>query len=52
MQFNPRTGPRFHEEAGKGSAPRPSDHDKFKANWDAIFGKKEEKPNEKEKTTT
>ena len=28
-------------EAGKGSAQRPFDKEKFEDNWDRIFGKKE-----------
>lgn len=31
----------IHHEAGKGSAPRQqADHEKYKQNWDVIFGKK------------
>lgn len=35
---------------GKGSVPRPFDvpHDKFKDNWDAIFGKKKDEPKQEE----
>lgn len=37
-------------EAGKGSAPRPiPDPQKFRDNWDAIFGKGKEKPKEEQK---
>ena len=32
---------RYHHEAGKGSIPRAVDHDKYKTNYDRIFGKKE-----------
>ena len=33
-------------DGGKGSAPRPiPDPQKFRDNWDAIFGRKPEKPN-------
>lgn len=28
-------------EAGKGSKQRPTDQQKFRDNWDSIFGKKE-----------
>lgn len=27
------------QEAGKGSAPRPTDMDEFRKNWERIFGK-------------
>lgn len=31
----------IYHEAGKGSAPRQNaDYEKYKQNWDAIFGKK------------
>jgi hypothetical protein len=29
---------------GKGSSRRPTDEDKYKDNWDAIFGKKKQEP--------
>jgi hypothetical protein len=32
---------RYHHEAGKGSIPRAVDHDKYKTNYDRIFGRKE-----------
>lgn len=32
---------------GKGSARRKEDTDKIRENWDAIFGKKDKKPEEK-----
>lgn len=31
---------------GKGSTPRPVDRKKFESNWDAIFGKKDNKVDE------
>ena len=34
----------YHHDAGKGSIYRPSDREKFYANWDRIFAK--EKTNE------
>lgn len=35
---------------GKGSAPRPIPNpDKFRDNWDQIFGKKKEEPKKEEK---
>lgn len=37
-------------DGGKGSAPRPiPDPQKFRDNWDAIFGKGKEKPKEDNK---
>ena len=38
-----------HGDGGKGSSPRPiPDPQKFRDNWDAIFGRKPEKPKEEE----
>lgn len=35
-------------DGGKGSKQRPTDHDAYSKNWDAIFGKKkEEQPDQK-----
>lgn len=42
-------------EAGKGDKRRPTDEQKFRENFDLIFGKKDEKPTEKpsdDKNTT
>lgn len=37
-------------DGGKGSAPRPiPDPQKFRDNWDKIFGKGKEKPKEEQK---
>ena len=37
-------------DGGKGSAPRPiPDPQKFRDNWDEIFGRKTEKPEEDKK---
>lgn len=36
--------------SGKGSAPRPiPDRESYERNWDAIFGKKQERPKQPEK---
>jgi len=34
-------------DGGKGSAPRPVDQKKYNDNWDLIFGKKKQEPNDK-----
>ena len=33
---------------GKGSRQRPTDNEKFSANWERIFGMKEKKPEKSE----
>lgn len=38
----------YHHEAGKGSVPRPINHELYKTNYDRIFGPKEPR-NENEK---
>ncbi len=39
-----------NKPGGKGSAPRPiPDPQKFRDNWDQIFGKGKEKPKEEQK---
>jgi len=35
----------YHHEAGKGARPRPVDHEKYKTNYDRIFGNKKEQQN-------
>ena len=37
-------------EAGKGDKRRPTDEQKFRENFDRIFGKKNEKPTETPRT--
>jgi len=37
-----------HGDGGKQSAPRDVDKKKYETNWDLIWGKKEEKKDEKE----
>ena len=37
----------FTNPAGKGAQPRPfSDYEQYKSNWDLIFGKKKDQPQE------
>ena len=36
-------------DGGKGSTPRPVDQKKYNDNWDLIFGKKKQEPNDKPK---
>jgi hypothetical protein len=31
----------YHHDAGKGSIPRPTNHEQYKSNYDLIFGKKD-----------
>lgn len=33
----------FHHEAGKGSVPRPTNHEQYKSNYELIWGKKDKK---------
>jgi len=40
----------YHHDAGKGSVPRPSNHEQYKNNYDRIFGRKE-LDHEKEKAS-
>jgi len=35
--------------SGKGSGRRPTDENKYRDNWDQIFGKKKEQPKEEKK---
>ena len=41
-----RKNPKNRKEAGKGSAPRPIDKEKFDKGWDRIFGPKKKKEDE------